>query len=203
MDNPDISLKGADKAYKNLKQIMKDLGQEYSIKVGIIGENAAQTQEGSDLNMATLGAIHEFGATINVTDKMRKFLHFKGIHLKQDTQEINIPARPFLGTLLNKEIKDYIYSSADLSGDDIELDKLLAETRTADDSGYMEDLANIIGAKALEMVQTAFMTGGYPDKWQPITEVTKKNRLGDPNNPPLTDTGDLSDSVTVEVKKVK
>ena len=54
MTNPDISLKGADKAYKNLKSVMKHLGQEYSIKVGIIGEQASQTHEGSGLNNATL-----------------------------------------------------------------------------------------------------------------------------------------------------
>jgi phage gpG-like protein len=203
MTNPDISLKGADKTYKNLKSVMKHLGQEYSIKVGIIGEQASQTHKDSGLNNATLGAIHEFGATVNVTDKMRKYLHFLGIHLKKDTQQIEIPARPFLGTLLNKDVKEYIYNSAELSGDDLELDTLLAEQRSETNGGFMEDLANIVGAKALEMVQTAFSTGGYPDKWQPITEVTKKHRLGDPNNPPLTDTGDLRNSVTVEIKKVK
>ncbi|MBE7084267.1 MAG: hypothetical protein E7373_06690 [Clostridiales bacterium] len=203
MTNPDISLKGADKAYKNLKSVMKHLGQEYSIKVGIIGEQASQTHEGSGLNNATLGAIHEFGATVNVTDKMRKYLHFLGIHLKKDTQQIEIPSRPFLGTLLNKDVKEYIYNAAELDGDDLKLDTLLAEERSEANGSFMEDLANIVGAKALEMVQTAFSTGGYPDKWQPISEITKKQRLGDPNNPPLTDTGDLRDSVTVEVKRVK
>jgi phage gpG-like protein len=203
MTNPDISLKGADKTYKNLKSVMKHLGQEYSIKVGIIGEQASQTHKDSGLNNATLGAIHEFGATVNVTDKMRKYLHFLGIHLKKDTNQIEIPARPFLGTLLNKDVKEYIYNAAELDGDDLKLDTLLAEQRSESDGGFMEDLANIVGAKALEMVQTAFSTGGYPDKWQPITEVTKKHRLGDPNNPPLTDTGDLRNSVTVEIKKVK
>jgi phage gpG-like protein len=134
---------------------------------------------------------------------MRKYLHFLGIHLKKDTQQIEIPARPFLGTLLNKDVKEYIYNAAELDGDDLKLDTLLAEQRSETNGGFMEDLANIVGAKALEMVQTAFSTGGYPDKWQPITEVTKKHRLGDPNNPPLTDTGDLRNSVTVEIKKVK
>lgn len=200
----DISIKGADKVYKNLKSIMKHLGQEYSIKIGIIGEQASQTHKDSGLNNASLGAIHEFGVTVKVTEKMRKYLNYLGIHLRKDTTEIEIPQRSFLaGTLLNSKVSDYIYSAADLEGSDLSLDKLIAEDKSASDSGYMEKLANIVGAKALEMVQTAFSTGGYPDKWQAISEATRKNRTGDPNNPPLTDTGDLRDSITFEVKKVK
>ena len=198
-----VNIKGADKVYKNLKAIMKHLGQEYSIKVGIIGEKAAEIHKDSGLNNASLGAVHEFGATIKVTDKMRKYLHYKGIHLNKDTTEINIPPRAFLGTLLNKQVKDYIYSSADLSGDDVELDKLLAESASEQNADFMKDLANIVAARALEMVQTAFTTGGYPENWQPITEVTRRNRIGDPANPPLTDTGDLRDSITTEVKRTK
>lgn len=200
----DISIEGADKVYKNLKSIMKHLGQEYSIKIGIIGEKAAQMHEGSGLNNASLGAIHEFGATIKVTDKMRNYLNYLGVHLKKDTTEIIIPQRSFLaGTLLNSKVSDYIYSASDLDGKDLSLDKLIAEEGSEADSGYMEDLANIVAAKALEMVQTAFSIGGYPNKWQNISELTKKFRKGDANNPPLTDTGDLRDSITYEVKKVK
>lgn len=200
----DISIEGADKVYKNLKSIMKHLGQEYSIKIGIIGEKATQTHEGSGLNNASLGAIHEFGATIKVTDKMRNYLNYLGVHLKKDTTEIIIPQRSFLaGTLLNSKVSDYIYSASDLDGKDLSLDKLIAEEGSEADSGYMEDLSNIVAAKALEMVQAAFSTGGYPNKWQNISELTKKFRKGDANNPPLTDTGDLRDSITFEVKKVK
>ena len=200
----DISIEGADKVYKNLKSIMKHLGQEYSIKIGIIGEKAAQMHEDSGLNNASLGAIHEFGATIKVTDKMRNYLNYLGVHLKKDTTEIIIPQRSFLaGTLLNSKVSDYIYSASDLDGKDLSLDKLIAEEESEADSGYMEDLSNIVAAKALEMVQTAFSTGGYPNKWQNISELTKKFRKGDANNPPLTDTGDLRDSITFEVKKVK
>lgn len=200
-----ISIKGADKVYKNLKSIMKQIGQEYSIKIGIIGEKAGQIHKGTDLNNASLGAVHEFGATILVTDKMRKYLHYKGIHLKKDTTEINIPARAFLSPLLTKEAKDYIYSSADLSGEkrDFELDKLLVESALEQDNSFMNSLADIVGAKALEMVQNEFSLGGYPDKWAPISEITKKNRIGDTANPPLDDTGELRDSFTYEIKKVK
>ena len=49
---------------------------------------------GSNLKYAP---IHNFGGSINVTHKMRNYLHFKGIHLKKSTMQIKIPARPFLG----------------------------------------------------------------------------------------------------------
>lgn len=221
MTNSEISLKGAEKTYKNLKTIMKNLGQKYSIKVGIIGESAGQIHEGTELNNATLGAVHEFGATINHPGGQPYYINSStglavfvsknsvfGQYLIQKGQvtkphTINIPARPFLGTLLNKDVKEYIYSGAELSGDDLELDKLIAEERSSQNGGYMEDLANIVAARALEMVQTAFSTGGYPTKWTPITQATRKHRKGDPDNPPLTDTGDLRDSITTEVKRVK
>lgn len=221
MTNTNISLKGANKTYKNLKAIMKHLGQKYSIKVGIIGDAAAQIHEGTELNNATLGAVHEFGATINHPGGQPYYINSStgmavfvsknslfGQHLIEKGQvtkphTIDVPARPFLGTLLNKDVKEYIYSATGLSGDkaDLELDKLIAEGESSN-NGYMEDLANIIAARALEMVQTAFSTGGYPDKWQPITEFTRKHRIGDPANPPLTDTGDLRNSIATEVKRV-
>jgi len=44
---------------------------------------------------ARYALVNEFGATIPVTEKMRRFLHAKGIHLRASTTEIEIPARPW------------------------------------------------------------------------------------------------------------
>ena len=52
------------------------------------------------------------------------------------------------------------------------------------------------------MVQDSFRAGGYPTKWQPISEYTKKHRIGDASQPPLSDTGDLRDSIRSRVRKV-
>ena len=41
--------------------------------------------------------VHQYGADIKVTPKMRAYLHSQGIHLRKSTNEIHIPARPFLG----------------------------------------------------------------------------------------------------------
>ncbi len=55
------------------------------IQVGVFeGENA------------WLAGIHEYGCDINVTQKMRAFLHAHGLHLSPNTTKIHIPERSFL-----------------------------------------------------------------------------------------------------------
>lgn len=56
------------------------------ISVGVIGEQA------------WLAGIHEYGCRIEVTPKMRAYLHSQGLHLKNSTKEIVIPERSFLRT---------------------------------------------------------------------------------------------------------
>jgi len=48
-------------------------------------------------------AIHEFGGTIPVTEKMRRFLHWRGVHLKKSTTQIVIPKRPWFFPVVKKE----------------------------------------------------------------------------------------------------
>ena len=50
---------------------------------------------------ANIAAVHEFGCVIQVTPKMRAYLHYQGVHLKPSTQMIYIPPRPFLRPVLN------------------------------------------------------------------------------------------------------
>lgn len=45
---------------------------------------------------AWLAAIHEYGCVIQVTPKMRAWLHRNGLHLKDSTTTITIPERSFL-----------------------------------------------------------------------------------------------------------
>ena len=45
---------------------------------------------------AWLAGIHEYGCRIEVTPKMRAFLHRQGLHLKDSTTHIVIPERSFL-----------------------------------------------------------------------------------------------------------
>lgn len=51
---------------------------------------------------AKYGAVHEFGAKIPVTERMRAFLHFKGVHLRKSTTEIVIPKREWFKPTVDK-----------------------------------------------------------------------------------------------------
>lgn len=198
-----------------LVNLMKDLDQKYSIRVGIIGEKAAEKHPDSGLTNAELGAIHEFGATINVTEKMRGYLHKIGIHLKKDTTSIVIPTRSFLRMpLLSGDFKDYLLSKIGISdidalGKDAEGKQLVrqhnveqAQKALKGDYRIIEKIANMVAAEALAMVQNAFESGGF-GKWAPISPITKANRKKDKSSPPLTDTGELKNSITAEVRKVE
>lgn len=54
------------------------------VNVGVSGEHS------------WLAGIHEYGCRIKVTEKMRAYLHYQGLHLKESTTEIVIPERSFL-----------------------------------------------------------------------------------------------------------
>lgn len=200
-----------------LVNLMKDIDQKYSIRIGIQGDKAYQQHEDSGLTNAELGAVHEFGATINVTPKMRAYLHHIGIHLKKETTSIIIPTRSFLRMpLLSDEFKNYLMTNNEIitlfEGKDFtgQTKKQMAREMNVDQAliimeknpTFMQDLAKWIAAQALVRVQDAFNTGGF-GKWAPISEVTKNNRLKDKSSPPLTDTGELRNSITAEVKKVR
>jgi len=59
----------------------------------------------ADLPLNVLLAIHEHGAIIQVTDKMRAYLHWIGIHLKKDTTAIRLPPRPVYDKAVIRALK--------------------------------------------------------------------------------------------------
>lgn len=182
--------------YGKLSDVIQKLNKKISIRVGILGENASTKVEGSDLTKAELGAVHEFGARITVTEKMRAFLHYMGIHLKKDTKEIEIPVRSFLREALLTSDGKKALQTWNVS------DKEALVEYLNNDSALAEVLANAIGQKALDRVLNAFDTGGF-GKWKPITEFTRRHRKGGADNPPLEDTGDdLKSAITFEVKEL-
>ena len=67
-------------------------GKGYTYSVGLTEE----THPGG-LPMEQLGRILEYGARIRVTPKMRAYLHWRGLHLKKETEFITIPSRPHWG----------------------------------------------------------------------------------------------------------
>jgi hypothetical protein len=59
----------------------------------------------SDLPLNVLLAIHEHGAIIEVTDKMRAFLHYIDIHLKKSTDVVRIPPRPVVDKAIKRMLR--------------------------------------------------------------------------------------------------
>jgi hypothetical protein len=72
-----------DKVMRNLKQ----LGGK-QIKVGLFGSD--------DSELVMIGAVHEYGAEIPVTPKMRAWFAANGYPLKKETTVIRIPERSWL-----------------------------------------------------------------------------------------------------------
>jgi hypothetical protein len=62
--------------------------------------------------IANYASANEWGATIKVTEKMRNYLHFIGIHLKADTKTIVIPERSFLRFVADsKKVSDKVVNA--------------------------------------------------------------------------------------------
>ena len=70
-----------------------------TVWVGV--KKGSRSSSGGDL--ADIARVHEFGKLIEVTPKMRAYLHSQGLHLKPDTEYIVIPPRSFLRATLNDQ----------------------------------------------------------------------------------------------------
>lgn len=77
----------------------KVVGSE-AVFVGIL--RTARGKEGDSL--VNIGEVHEFGAIVPVTPKLRGFFAgVFGVHLKATTTALKIPARPYLRPVLEAE----------------------------------------------------------------------------------------------------
>ncbi|MDR1514919.1 MAG: hypothetical protein LBS45_04425 [Synergistaceae bacterium] len=68
-----------------------------AVWVGV--KKGSRSSSGGDI--VDIAWVHEFGASIEVTPKMRAYLHHEGLHLKPSTEYIHIPERSFLRATLN------------------------------------------------------------------------------------------------------
>ena len=87
-----------------LKQTIEELKSK-KIKIGIFGSD--------DSHILMVARVQEFGCDINITPKMRAWLHYNGLHVKKGTSQIHIPERSFIRRTtqerqdeLNKIIKE-------------------------------------------------------------------------------------------------
>lgn len=130
---------------------------------------------------AWLASIHEYGCKIPVTDKMRAFLHHRGIHLKASTTVITIPERSFIRAGHDEYAKDVLKSAERILPD------VLAGTMGEDEFCRMvgEMLASKIKKYAIDLKDPP--NSGWTTDWK-----------GSSN--PLVDTGSLVGSISYEVQ---
>lgn len=156
-----------DELLKNL-----DMLQNMKIQVGIMSE------AGED--MLTIARVHEFGCTIEVTDKMRRYLHGIGIHLKKDTKVINIPERSF------------IRAGFDDSSDKIESGTSAMIRHLLRGETDMDGFINFIGPYVTGLIEQYFRDLSTP----PLHPVTIKRKK---SSNPLEDTGHLRNTITYKI----
>ncbi|MBU5214359.1 hypothetical protein [Heyndrickxia oleronia] len=157
----------------NIGQLMstlKKMGKK-ELKVGIFG--------GGDLVM--IGAVHEFGTEIKVTDKMRKWFAANGYPLKKDKTTIKIPERSFLRSGYDENVDAIVKKVADILPDVLE-NKVNTDV-----------FMNAIGKEFAGMIQKKLK-----DLRDPANSSMTTKRKGSSN--PLIDSGRLIGAIRHEVK---
>lgn len=139
------------------------------VNVGVYGEQA------------WLAGIHEYGCKIEVTDKMRAYLHSQGLHLKASTQYITIPERAFLRNGYDQN-RDGVADSAES-----------VLPAVLDGSLGTEKLLEMTG-----MVLSSDIKDYAAALDSPPNHPFTIDQKGSSN--PLVDTGDMIGSITYEVQ---
>lgn len=184
--------------YDKLKKLVQSMAKNYSVKVGLLSNKGGADEVGANIDYAGLGAVHEFGCDIKITEKMAAYLALTAkelglpeLHKKGDGY-IHIPARSFLqmpltrkNAILKKLKQKKIFHSQD------EFIWYFGKT------GDMMTLATLLGANAVEVVQEAFATSGYGE-WKPDSPYTIAAKGSEM---PLLDTGELRKKITYEIEE--
>lgn len=152
-------------------------------------EKAAKKLDGTNVNVGVLtgehqwlAGIHEYGCTIQVTPKMRAYLHRIGVHLKKTTTQIVIPERSFLRTGYDVN-RDDIMRKAERLLPDVLDGKLSAEQ-------YFET----VGIQVRDCIKDyAVELSEPPKKEWPTRDPAKTN--------PLVLSGDMINGIEYEVKR--
>ena len=75
---------------------MLDALMNTSVHVGIFSET-------EDAKLLMIANVHEFGVSIQVTDKMRRYLAAQGLPLRKTTTQINIPERSYIRSSFDEQ----------------------------------------------------------------------------------------------------
>lgn len=151
--------------------MFKDL-LKYKVEVGVFSDS------GADIMM--IANVNEFGANITVTDKMRNYLHYQGIHLKGSTTSIKIPERSFMRSGYDDQVSKMEKQAESMLGKVLSMD-IPPEV-------FFESL----GEMCASSVKKYLVSVNSPKN----SSATVKMK-GSSN--PLVDTGKLRDSITYKV----
>lgn len=129
-----------------------------------------------------LAHIHEFGCDIEVTPKIRAYLHSQGLHLKESTTEIKIPERSFLRTGYDNNRDKVMKKASKLLAD------VAAGTMTANEM-----------VKAVGLELSSKIKDYATDLQSPPNHPFTTERKGSSN--PLVGSGDMIGGITWRAKK--
>ena len=176
--------------YGKLENIIEALAKDHKVKVGLLAEKGGSDSISDNLDLAGLGAIHEFGCQIPVTDKMRGFFfHQFGVNLKKSTTHIIIPSRSFLQMPFERR-QDLRRKLQNKLGESENILEYIEQT------GDTESIAVLLGSAAVEQIMEAFESGGF-GQWEPNSGITSSQKG---SALPLVDTGNLKQHITYEVE---
>lgn len=166
-----------------IEKAVKSLNDK-SVEVGVFkGKNA------------WLAGIHEYGVNIEVTRRMRAFLHHMGVHLRKSTTHIIIPERSFLRSGHDENISEILEVAGKMTNQVLEgsLSVKILFHRIGD------DLANAIYEYAINLKDppNSYLTiYGSEDDWGlPGLPGKRKNSTN-----PLVDTEKMISGITYRVK---
>jgi hypothetical protein len=185
--------------FKGLEKLIKEMSKQYQVKVGLLANHGGADEVSDNMDLAGLGALQEFGADIKITQKMAAYMHFKAEELglppsdKKGDGYIHIPARSWLQMPIAS--KEGVKAIRDAIKESIPDDDELTDYLIKNDSAFLRDIAEAVGANALLRIQQAFDSDGF-GQWaanSPLTIAQKGSAK------PLVDTGDFRRHVTYEV----
>lgn len=150
---------------------------------------AAKVLDGTKVNVGVitgehqwLAAIHEYGCTINVTPKMRAYLHSIGVHLKKSTTQIVIPERSFLRAGYDQNRDDVLKQA----------EKVLPDVLIG--SMSEEQYFKLVGMTLRDAIKEyAVDLSSPPKKPWPTRDSSKNN--------PLIETGGMVNGIEYEVER--
>jgi phage gpG-like protein len=168
-----MSIKDVNNIPEFLK-IMESL-EKNRIEVGIFGED--------DSEMLMIARVNEFGVKIEVTKKMRNYLHAMGLHLSKNTRHIEIPERSFLRNGFDENKQKIENEGAKL------LQKVILMQLP------VKTFYEVLGEYIVGLIRI-YLTELKDPANHPFTIKRKKSRT---SSNPLIDTGRLRDSITYKI----